>query len=164
MTLPFMSLFHRRIFADTRPLDAHWADKCAAIHAASFAHSWTALELENLLREPNVVADAALDAKSARLYGFVLSRIAADEAEVLTVAVDQAMRRRGIATTLVASHLRRLQSVGVKALFLEVDEQNSAARTLYSRFGFEMAGRRPFYYRARDGSATSALILRRVMD
>ena len=159
-----MSLFHRRIVADTRPLGAHWARACAAIHAASFAYPWTATEVENLLREPNVLADAALDTKSVRLYGFVLSRLAADEAEVLAIATDPAFRRHGIARTLLGAHLGRLQGAAVKVLFLEVDEQNSPARALYARFGFEMVGRREGYYRTREGSRSSALILRRKME
>lgn len=159
-----MSLFHRTIVPDTRPLGASWARACAAIHAASFAHPWTATEIENLLRESNVIADAALDTKNAKLYGFVLSRLAADEAEVLTIATDPALRRHGIAKALLGGHLRRLQGAGVKVLFLEVDEQNSAARALYARFGFETAGRREGYYRTRNGSRSSALILRRKMD
>jgi ribosomal-protein-alanine N-acetyltransferase len=159
-----MSLFHRTIVADTRPLGSQWARECAAIHAASFAYPWKATELENLLTEPNVIADAALDTKNAKLYGFVLSRVAADEAEILAIAIEPAMRRHGIATTLLGAHLGRLQSAGIKVLFLEVDEQNSAARALYARFGFETAGGRAGYYRGRDGARTSALILRREMD
>ncbi|HWG05203.1 MAG TPA: GNAT family N-acetyltransferase, partial [Beijerinckiaceae bacterium] len=114
--------------------------------------------------QPNVVADAALDAKGSRLFGFVLSRLAADEAEILTIAVDSALRRRGIATRLLAAHMGRLQNAGVHTLFLEVDEENTAARPLYTRFGFETIDRRPGYYRARDGVRTSALVMRRTMD
>lgn len=158
-----MSLFHRSIVPDIRPLGGHWARTCAAIHAASFAYPWTATEIEDLLRQTNVIADAALDPKSTKLYGFVLARLAADEAEILAVATDPALRRHGIATRLLGVHLGRLQGAGVKVLFLEVDEQNSAARALYARFGFETAGRREGYYRARNGARSSALILRREM-
>ena len=159
-----MSLFRRTIFPDTRPLGAQWAGACAAIHAASFAYPWTAAEIENLLLEPNVIGDAAFDPKSAKLYGFVLSRVVVDEAEILTIATEPASRRHGVAKILLGAHLGRLQSAGVKVLYLEVDEQNKAARALYARFGFETAGRRDGYYRAPNGSRSSALILRREMD
>lgn len=159
-----MSLFHRTFIADTRALGFQRARECAAIHAASFAYPWGAAELENLLMEPDVLADAALDNTNTKLYGFVLSRAAADEAEILTLAVEPAMRRHGVATTMLGGHLQRLQCAGVKVLFLEVDEQNSAARALYARLGFETAGRRVGYYRGRNGVRTSALILRRRMD
>jgi [ribosomal protein S18]-alanine N-acetyltransferase len=159
-----MSLFHRPIVPDTRPLAAGRALDCAAIHARSFAYPWGANEIEHLVTEPNVVADAAQDAKSAKLYGFILSRLAVDEAEILTIAVDPALRRRGIAKCLLGAHLGRLQSTGVKALFLEVDEQNAAARALYHHFGFEMVGRRPGYYPARETTRTNALILRLAMQ
>jgi ribosomal-protein-alanine N-acetyltransferase len=159
-----MALFHRTIVPDTRPLAAQAARDCATIHAASFAHPWSAAEIENLLRQSNVAADAALDSRNAKLLGFVISRLAGDEAEVLTLAIDPALRRKGIATAMLAAHLSRLRNAGVKILFLEVDEQNAAAQALYRRFGFETVGSRPGYYRERDGSRATASILRREID
>src|ERR1700758_3922262 len=110
-----MSLFQRPVTADTRSLAAGAAADCAAIHAASFSFPWTAAEIENLVMQPNVAGDTALDGKNGKLYGFVLSRIACDEAEVLSIAVDPVLRRRGIATNLLAAHLGRLRNSGVKA-------------------------------------------------
>ncbi|HEY1152975.1 MAG TPA: ribosomal-protein-alanine N-acetyltransferase RimI, partial [Pseudolabrys sp.] len=57
-------------------------------------------------------------------------------------------------------HLRRLAGIGVTAVFLEVSENNAAARRLYARAGFREVGRRPNYYRDADGT-THALVLRR---
>lgn len=95
-----------------------------------------------------------------QLQGFVMSRRAADEAEILTIAVEPKARGGGLATALLGSHLSRLSRFGVSALFLEVDEANAPALALYRRFGFQQVGRRAAYYAKADGSRANALILK----
>ena len=46
-------------------------------------------------------------------------------------------------------------------MFLEVDEDNTAASRLYDRAGFREVGRRPGYYPGAGGKAAAALVLRR---
>ena len=89
-----------------------------------------------------------------------MSRRAADEAEILTIAVEPKARGSGLATVLLGSHLSRLSRLGVSALFLEVDEANAPALALYRRFGFQQVGRRAAYYAKADGSRANALILK----
>ena len=91
--------------------------------------------------------------------GMVLARIAADEAEILTLAVLPACRRQGRATSLLREAARLAALAGVHALFLEVGLTNAPARALYSAAGFAAVGRRPHYYA--DGS--DALVLRRAI-
>lgn len=146
-----------------RPIGADQAAACAAIHAPSFAHPWSAAEFERLLTAPETIADGVFDARGARLQGFVLSRRAVDEAEILTIAIAESQRRSGLGAKLLAVHLAQLAARGVKALFLEVDEANVAARALYARFGFIEVGRRPAYYRTADGGRSTALVLRRAL-
>lgn len=134
----------------------------AELHAASFRRGWTEDEFEQLLADRSVLAHRAM--RGRRLCGFVLSRRAADEAEILSVAVDRRDRGAGIAGRLVDLHMRQLAAMGVRALYLEVDENNAAARRLYARAGFVEAGRRPAYYPQHPqaaGAASGALILRR---
>ena len=57
--------------------------------------------------------------------------------------------------------LGELAGLGVKAVFLEVDEDNEPARRLYNRAGFREVGRRPGYYQKNDGQKATALVLRR---
>jgi ribosomal-protein-alanine N-acetyltransferase len=127
----------------------------AALHAASFNRGWSEHELEQLLTDRGVIADRAI--RGRRIVGFILSRRAADEAEVLSVAVARATRGRGLARRLLDLHLRRLAGFGLRAVFLEVDEDNEPARRLYARAGFREVGRRPGYYAGGKG----ALVLRR---
>lgn len=142
-----------------RPLTTSASARCAAIHKASFASPWPKHEFEQLLTSRSVIADGVSDAEG--LTAFVVSRCAADEAEILSIAVDPAARRRGVASALLAGHLSRLSRAGVAHLFLEVDESNVSALALYRRFGFSQVGARTGYYARPDGSRATALVLRR---
>ena len=97
----------------------------------------------------------------AEPVGFIVSRRAADEAEILSVAVARAWRGRGLSRKLLDLHLRRLAGLGLRAVFLEVDEDNVPARKLYARAGFSQVGRRPGYYAQGRDKAAAALVLRR---
>jgi ribosomal-protein-alanine N-acetyltransferase len=151
----------RRCFAGTPSLSEARRDDAAAmasLHAASFHRGWSDGEFEALLSERNVVGHRAV--VRGKLVGFILSRMAADEAEILSVAVAPAQRGRGLARDLLAMHMRRLAGAGSRAIFLEVDETNEPARRLYKKAGFREVGRRAGYYQ-RDAKATAALVLRR---
>jgi ribosomal-protein-alanine N-acetyltransferase len=131
----------------------------AALHAAAFRRGWSEDELEQLLLDRSVVAHRAMAGRT--LAGFIMSRLAAGEAEILSVAVAPARRGRGLARKLLDLHLRRLAGLGVTAVFLEVDEDNAPARRLYDRARFRDVGRRPAYYARGDAAPAHALVLRR---
>ena len=130
----------------------------AALHGASFRRGWTEDEFERLLLDRNVLAHRAGTGRD--LEGFILSRLAADEAEILSVAVSASQRSRGLAGRLLDLHLRALAGRGARAVFLEVDDDNVAARRLYARRHFREVGRREAYY-PRPGGGSRALLLRR---
>jgi ribosomal-protein-alanine N-acetyltransferase len=129
----------------------------AALHTTSFHRAWSENEFAALLAERNVIAHRARLGRAT--VGFILSRIVAGEAEILSVAVATARRGKGIGRQLVDLHLRRLAGLGAHTIFLEVAENNEAAKTLYHRAGFRDVGRRQGYYGSGEGA--SALILRR---
>jgi ribosomal-protein-alanine N-acetyltransferase len=131
----------------------------AALHAASFRHGWSDGEFERMLAERNVVAHRATAGRA--LHGFILSRLAAGEAEILSVAVAAARQSKGLGRALLDLHLRKLAGLGARAVFLEVDQDNTPARRLYARAGFREVGRRPGYYSQGRERAATALVLRR---
>ena len=131
----------------------------AALHSASFQRGWSESEIEQLLAERNVVAHRATRGRT--LDGFILSRFAAGEAEILSVAVASARRGRGLARSLLDLHLRRLAGLGARAVFLEVGQDNAPALKLYRRTGFREVGQRPSYYQQGRNNAVTALVLRR---
>ena len=89
--------------------------------------------------------------------GMILARVAADEAEVLTLAVDPAVRRRGLGRALLEQALVTARQRGANAIFLEVASSNEPGRALYAAAGFVAVGCRRGYYA--DGG--DALVLRR---
>jgi ribosomal-protein-alanine N-acetyltransferase len=149
----------RRLFGRREPVlsaaGGRDALALAGLHAASFHRGWSDGEFEALLIDRNVVAHRAVVGHS--LAGFILSRIAADEAEILSVAVAASRRGKGLARQLLDLNLRRLAGLGARTVFLEVDEGNEPARRLYRRAGFREVGRREGYFPA----GKAALILRR---
>ena len=139
------------------------ASAFAALHAAAFRRGWSEDEIEQLLLDKGVVAHRAMISgiTGQSLAGFIISRRAAGEAEILSVAVAPARRGRGLARKLLDLHLRRLAGLGAAAVFLEVDEDNAPARRLYAHAGFREVGRRPAYYAREGGPPANALVLRR---
>lgn len=135
------------------------AGAIARLHGASFQRGWSDGEVEQLLIAGNVRAHRVVI--GSKLVGFILSRIAADEAEILSVAIAQGARGRGLAGKLLSLHLRTLAGLGVRTVFLEVGEDNMSACRLYARSGFGEVGRREGYYPHAAGTPTAALVLRR---
>ena len=122
------------------------ASAMSAIHAACFAKSWDALEIGQFVGVPGCLGLVALTSAAQAPQGFLIVRSAGDEAELLTLAVDPAWRRLGLAMALLAAATGALRGAGSKRLFLEVDQGNSAARGLYQSLGAVVVGRRPRDY------------------
>lgn len=135
------------------------ASAIAALHDKSFRRGWSEQEVEGLLLDRHVIAHRATG--GAKLDGFILSRLVEDEAEILSVAVAERQRGRGLARKLLNLHLRRLAGLGARTIFLEVDEHNVPALRLYRNAGFQEISRRPGYYPSVGTTAATALILRR---
>jgi [ribosomal protein S18]-alanine N-acetyltransferase len=145
-----------------RPAEMRDARAVAEIHAASFDRSWGLMEIERLMSGDTVLTHVAVGGTaSAQAEAFILSRIAADEAEVLSIAVDPRRRGEGIARRLLQAQMDMLPLNRVRTLFLEVEDGNAPALALYKRSGFTEVAKREAYYRKADGSAATALVMRR---
>lgn len=142
-----------------RPLEASDASACATVHNESFVRGWSAAEFENLIIASSSRGDGRFSAADSSILAFVLSRIAADEAEILTIATTRQARRKGFATDLLAAHCQTIARAGARKLLLEVGEDNQAALALYRKFGFQHVGDRPAYYRRANGQSALAKIL-----
>lgn len=99
-------------------------------------------------------------ASNAPAVGFVLSRQALDEEELLLLAIRPEERGRGLGTALVELYFAAAARRGVQRIFLEM-RANNPAHSLYRRCGFEAIGVRPRYYRALDGEAIDAITFAR---
>ena len=126
----------------------------ARLHAAAFVmpRPWSAAEIADLLASPWCFALTEAE-------GFVMGRVIAGEAELLTIAVEPASQGRGVGRTLMLRFLDEVARRGGTRVFLEVAETNAAARALYARTGFDESGRRRGYFRAPDGQAVDAVVM-----
>lgn len=128
----------------------------AATHALAFAggETWSAATFAALMAAPGVML--AGDARA-----FVLGRVILDEAEILTLATRPDLRRRGLARQALARFETLAAGAGARAVFLEVDAGNGAARALYAQAGYAAAGLRRGYYRHAAGPPGDAVVLRK---
>ena len=133
------------------------AEALAALHAAAFEAPWSEQAIRELMRSLGVLA---FEGES----GFVMVRVLADEAEILTLAVAPEARRRGLGRALVGAAVAAAETAGARAVFLEVAEDNAAALALYEAAGFERAGLRRGYYARPGGRPRDALVLRRALN
>ena len=153
-----------RIFVDELAPDE--ADALAEIHARRPSPAPGARDdFAALLADRAVFALAARRESifgRRRLVGFVLVRVAADEAEILTIAV-RATQPRPRLSAACSWRRRSAASIAsaIAACFLEVDRANRPAVGLYRSLGFEVVGERKRYYAAarRPGDGT-ALVMR----
>lgn len=136
------------------------AEDLAAIHAESFHKGWPAHDLVGLIGDRAVITHVIRRRLDAPIGGFIMSRLAADEAEILTVAVAKRLRGRGFAGRLLAEHVKDLMRAGTARLFLEVEAENTPALKLYTRHGFHEVGRRKGYYRTPKGTADAVMMRR----
>jgi len=155
MKLPF-SFFRAEV--SLRPARVDDAPAIAGLHARAFAHPWPVLTIESMLAERGVLAHAAVC--RGVVVGFVMARMAADEAEILSVSVADSRRGQGIGARLVRVHCEALILQRIRTVFLEVESENQSALRLYRRLGFSDIGCRPGYYRQADGTRRDALMMR----
>jgi tRNA threonylcarbamoyladenosine biosynthesis protein TsaB len=137
----------------------------AALHAEAFAGQstelWSEQSLRELLAMPGALALLATQG-GEQPVGFILLRLAADEAEIITLAVQPQLRRQGVARRLLTVGLAKVTGRGALQCFLEVADTNTAARGLYASAGFAEVGRRPGYYRDATGASRDAILMRKL--
>ena len=93
--------------------------------------------------------------------GFTLCRAAGPEVELLLIAVHPQERGHGLGHLLLQTACNDALQRGASEVFLEVRENNAAARGLYQRSGFIEIGRRADYYAGSSGDRFAAITMRR---
>jgi ribosomal-protein-alanine N-acetyltransferase len=135
------------------------APRLAQLHGASFHRGWGEGEFETMIAEHNTLVHRLRLGR--KTIGLAVSRMGADEAEILSIAIDGRHRGRGMSRNLLLTHLGHLAGRGIRRIFLEVEENNAPARRLYEGTGFIVVGRRERYYRRENGEQLNALLMRR---
>ncbi len=98
---------------------------------------------------------------AGKVVGFLVARAAADEMEVLNLAVHPMARRAGVGSRLLEQAFAMARRMGARRAFLEVRESNARAIAFYHRQGFAVTARRPRYY---SDPVEDALVLSRQLD
>jgi [ribosomal protein S18]-alanine N-acetyltransferase len=145
--------------ASVEPATLADAPRLTQLHGASFHRGWGEGEFESMLGESNTLVHRLRLGR--KTVGFAVSRMGADEAEILTIAIDPRYRGHGLSRNLLLTHLGHLAARGVRTIFLEVEENNRPALSLYKRAGFAVVGRRQRYYQEPGGEQLNALLMRR---
>lgn len=138
-------------------------DILARLHACAFPEDpWERQALSRLIVLPKMRARLAVSDRTP--VGFLLALVVGGEVEILTLCVDPASRRRGVARALLADLYAAARVARASRIVLEVAADNEMARSLYATEGFAAVGRRPFYYRRSAAVAADALILARKLS
>lgn len=125
-----------------------------AIEQAVFADPWSLRDFRECVTSDTTFLVAET---TEGVAGYVVTLDAADEGEILNLAVAPGVRRHGTGRALVNAVLAALTERGVRQVYLEVRESNAAALALYAAHGFREVGRRAQYYRR---PVENAIILR----
>ncbi|RVV96659.1 GNAT family N-acetyltransferase [Mesobaculum littorinae] len=131
----------------------------ARLHAAAMEvpRPWSAADFAALMGAPGVFLRCVP-------HGFALGRAVLDEAELLTLAVDPAARRRGHGRAALTAFETAAQQGGARVAHLEVSAENIAARALYAAAGWEVSGQRRGYYDRPGGGRIDAIAMRRMLS
>lgn len=141
-------------------LSTEHMDALFALEQRAQEMPWTPGALLEELHHPEaLVVGAFVD---ENLCAYVALRRLGDELNVLNIAVDPGVRRRGVASALLGLGQRVLDLCPAWTLWLEVRESNAAAIALYRTCGFVEMSRRRGYYRPKPGTTQreDALVMR----
>ena len=134
------------------------------IHADSFDDSWSGAMVRRILSMPGTFGIVARQTRQWSIAGFALGRVAADECEILSLAVAIGHRGARVGGLLLDGAIQQAAGGGAQTLFLEVAEDNDVARTLYASRDFAPVGRRPNYYARKDGTSAAAVTMSREIE
>ena len=142
------------------PAETRDAETLAKLHASGFHRGWSREEFASYIAGRDTPVYIACDARR-KIAGFAMLRLAADEAELITIAVDPKWRKKGVGAALLRALFDDLTMTAARKLFLEVAADNPAALKLYARHGFQKVSERQGYYARPDGRPATAIVMAR---
>lgn len=149
----------------TEQLTVRRGGDAAALYRLAFPQAWerpwSPDEFSALLATPGCFGHVLVDGDDHRPCGLILLRVAADEAEILTIGVVPERRGRRGAARLLEQAMAECAARGVREIFLDVAEDNEPARRFYARHGFSEIGKRPSYYARGAAPAVTACVMSR---
>ena len=139
-----------------RPATSADVPAITEIEHGVFSDPWSAAAFRELIGPQSFVAVV-----EDEVVGYLFARTAADEAEILNLAVHEDRRRTGIGRCLLDAGLADFRARRVAMVYLEVRASNAPGRAFYEEKGFREVGRRRGYY---SKPREDALVLALEMD
>ena len=121
-------------------------DGVLEVEAESFSNPWTRDMYASELRNPAACRILVVRTEACRVAGFCAFWLVLDEIHINNLAMRPQFRALGIGTALIQHVLAEAKALGARRATLEVRTSNAAARRLYERLGFYVAGTRRNYY------------------
>ncbi|MEQ8398948.1 GNAT family N-acetyltransferase [Thalassobaculum sp.] len=131
------------------------------LQAASFADRWSLESVQQLAGLSGAIVLVAERPASPAMLGYLIGQVVTDEAEVHSIAVAEAFRRRGIGRRLLLAFEGLATGLGAVSAVLEVAADDAPAKQLYESIGYQVVARRPDYYRIGRAEPVDAEVRRR---
>lgn len=146
---------HPSAVIETGPLDEQWFETGWRIAPREGEHARATLH-DILAGTPAIqVTLPAGDRPGAAVGRAALVTAGKETVAVLNmIAVDPAQRRRGLGRALSGTLIALAEVQGARRVLLEVEAENTPARTLYRSLGFRRIG--GYHYRVRTGAGSAA--------
>jgi [ribosomal protein S18]-alanine N-acetyltransferase len=122
------------------------------IDTLSFSLPWSERSFRYELTQ-NPVSRGWVAEQDGQITAMLVLWLIVDEAHIATIAVHPDFRRQGIGEMILLHALRAVQAEGGQRAFLEVRAGNTAAQSMYKKYGFEVAGVRRGYYKDNNEDA-----------
>jgi ribosomal-protein-alanine acetyltransferase len=119
-------------------------DGICEIETLSFSVPWSRRIFEEIPDVPWLKFFTAIE--NGEVIGYCGLNHIFDEGQIVNIAVHPDHRRRGIGDMLMDRMIAYAENNDIILLTLEVRQANTAARTLYEKYGFYEVGLRPRYY------------------
>ncbi len=148
----------RTVALSVVPAPPQDAPDLAALLAQALPPGWPAADIAASCGDANRAVLKAVN--GSVLLGFAILQFAADEAEILCIAVAEEARRNGVGASIMKAAIGACEDKLISSVYLEVAEGNRCALSLYGNFGFRIVARRENYYRTARPAPETALIMR----
>ncbi len=122
------------------------ASEIAEIEKECFTDAWS----ENAVLMQIERKQVTVYKENGNLLGYCIFMTAADEGEILRIAVKPDARKKGIGKKLLDRAVKTMASRGASEIFLEVRASNTDAISLYEKYGFTKTGVRKNYYENKE--------------
>ncbi len=125
-------------------MTAQVLDEVVELERVSFSSPWTRAMYQHEIEKLEGCYLVARSDGTLVAYGGAL--LILDEAHVMTLAVREDFRRRGLGARMLLELIRMMEPMGARFFTLEVRKSNLAAIGMYAAFNYQIMGERKSYY------------------